>query len=841
MSNPDDSSPTAGSAGRDDGQGEQRGPVGPDWLPWGLYALVTAILFREFLVSGQMLMGTDTLSLGYVARDFFARALDRGIFPLWNPLILGGTPFLESLIGGDSLYPPSLGFLLVTETYRALGWKLILHVFLAGLFMYGWVRALGRSRAAALLAGLAYLMAPFLVTLVYPGHDGKIFVTALTPLLFWVTERAFAGRSLLTWVGVAVVVALVILTTHFQMAYFLFGAVGFYAIFRTVRTWWVERRTTRGAGAGKPVDPMRVKGAATRGAVRGFGLFLAASLLGAALSGIQLLPAVDYVTDSSRRTATTVQADEAGSVSYSSSWSLHPEEIASLVVPEFVGSNVGGADWASDTYWGRNPFKLNHEYAGLVVLLLAAIAFLSHRGRPAIWFFTGLGTVGLLYALGAHTPVWRIFYEIVPGVRLFRAPSMAIFLFGFAAVTLSAFGIDRALEIAEDGSEEEWKRAFRILWIPAAVLGALTVMAATGALMGIWTTLFDPGVAGADADALAAASPHIARGFFFASLLVGATAATWWAHRHGVLGKTGLVGILAVLIFADALRVDEPFIQTFDFAQWAAPTANIRFLQERQEEEPPFRVLSMVQGGQDVKPGLYGLELAAGHHPNDLASYRELIGMRGSGAPENLLSNQNVLRILNVRYLLWPDAQYGPLEGMERVSAVQRPGGAPVRSVYEVPGLPRARLVGSARIVPGPEAVDTILASDFDPENEVVLSSEPPVQLPDEPVAGEVRWEERTPNRLALQVRNDADALLVIADNWYPSWEVRVDGASAPLLRANHTLRAVPLEAGEHRVEMVYASTLLARSLWISLAAAVVLLAAAVGSLLARRRREGER
>ena len=54
-------------------------------------------------------------------------------------------------------------------------------MFLAGLFMFGWTRRLGATRAGALVAGAAYMMAPYFVTLVYPGHDGKMFVDALAP------------------------------------------------------------------------------------------------------------------------------------------------------------------------------------------------------------------------------------------------------------------------------------------------------------------------------------------------------------------------------------------------------------------------------------------------------------------------------------------------------------------------------------------------------------------------------------------------------------------------------------------------------------------------------------
>src|SRR5690606_16975080 len=100
----------------------------PGWLPATLFLALTAYLFRAFVFTDQMLYGGDTLGLGYVARALYADALrELGTIPRWAPEILGGTPFLEALSGGDSLYPPSLALLLLLEPWRALGWKLVLH------------------------------------------------------------------------------------------------------------------------------------------------------------------------------------------------------------------------------------------------------------------------------------------------------------------------------------------------------------------------------------------------------------------------------------------------------------------------------------------------------------------------------------------------------------------------------------------------------------------------------------------------------------------------------------------------------------------------------------------
>jgi hypothetical protein len=798
----------------------------PSWVAPVLYALVTLVLFRKFVFSSDMLFGSDTLGLGYMARAFYADMLAQGSFPRWNPLLLGGTPFLESLAGGDALYPTTLLFFL-TETYRALGWKLVLHVFLAGLFMFGWIRSLGLSRAAALLAGLAFLLAPYMVTLVYPGHDGKIFVTALTPLLFWIAEWSLTRRGLLPFSVLGLVVALILYTTHFQMAYFLFGAVGAYYIFRTVSAW---------RAAGEPSAAPEARGAA----LRRLALFLLAAVIGAAAAGIQLVPAYDYIGDFSRRAATTAEAGEAR-IAYASSWGMHPEEAVSLVVPEFVGSNTGGTEWTDGTYWGRNTFKHNHEYAGLVVLLLAGLSFFGAPRRGVRWFFVVVGGTALLYSLGTWTPVWRIFYEVFPGISLFRAPAMAMFLFGFSAATLMAFGVDRGIEIARDPqARDRWKGMSRYLWGAPVVLLFFTILAATGLLLSIWTGVVHGEMVEQQAAALESLRPFIVRGFLVATILALATAAVLWALRSAWLAPAGVVLLLGLLVIVDQFRVSDPFVQVLDYPRWAMPDQNTRFLMERMRAEEPFRVFSAVLAGQDVTPAMHGIELAGGHHPNDLLRYRELIGGVGGVFPENLLFNPNVQAVLNVRFLLWPDHQYGPLDGIRPVSRLEFSDGSPYQSVYPIPTLPRARLVAEAVVLPDEEALPFILSEAFDPIDQVVLPEAPPIELPGGVAMGEVEWLERAPDHSRLRVRSEGPALLVVADNWFPAWRARLNGEEVPVLRANYTVRAVAVPAGTHEIEFFYRSPLLRGSLVLTLLA-LGLLVGTTGVSLVREHRPRER
>ena len=827
-------------------------PTVPGWLPAVLFLGLTVLIFRDFIFSSDMLFGHDTRGLGYVARAFYADALTRlGDFPAWAPQILGGTPFIEALSAGDSLYPPSVLLLLFMDPHRALGWKLVLHVAAAGFFMFGWIRAIGGSRAAALLAGSGFMLAPYFVTLVHPGHDGKMFVTALTPLLFWAVERHFVRPRMRTFAAIAMVVGLVIFTTHFQMAYFLFLATGCFAFYRAIEM-------ARGSGAGEsdgstvadapgsaPTDAgddtiRRTRPSGLTPAALRFGIFLAASIAGAGIAAVQFIPAFNYVTQDSRRVATTREAVGETDKAWASSWSLHPEEAVSLVVPEFVGGSIqtsGG--WSEGTYWGRNQFKFNHEYLGLVLLLLAAVSFTGGARSGLRWFFLGMGTLAALFALGANTPVWHIAYEFLRGIDLFRAVSQVIFLTGFAVTTLAALGLDRILTAARDDDQEAWGKIQKTLLGGTAAMGVFLLLAGSGALTSIWTAVVYSDIQPDRQQALQLLSPYILSGAVVALLIAGAVTGLVWALRNHYLAPTGVLAGLIVLVAVDQIRVDARYIQMDDFEAWSAPGPDIQaILQAEANSDEPYRLLSFMGLGQDVDPALHGIELAAGHHPNDLNRYRELIGMVGSGLPENL-GYGPIRRLLNVKYVLWPDFQLGPAPAIGPVlSQRQFADGNIYSTLIQENGLPRARLVGQVAVKSDAEVIPYMLTPDFDPEAEVVLTEAPALALDGGVPQGSVVWEERGPDRMTFSVSTDRPAMLVVADNWYPAWHARVNGAEVPVMRAYHTLRAVPLPTGDHVVEMYYASSTVSRSLWVSLILIIGIGGAGLFDLW-RGRREG--
>jgi hypothetical protein len=790
----------------------------PVWAAPALYAIVCVLLFREVIFGGATLLGVDSLALSYFARDFYTQFVQAtGRFPLWNPLLFGGLPFVDGM-HGDIFYPPSLAFFWLDARWMW-GWKMILHIYLAGLFALLWLRGIGLGRGAALFGGLVYMLGAQQVSLTLPGGDGKLFVAALAPLVFWLAERAARRGRLQDFAAFALGITAIVLTSHMQLAYFCIWGVSLYFLFRVWQRWRAERS---GGGAARLV-----------------GLYALAGVLGVGAAAVQFYPPFQYLREWSHRTERTVDADPEAAYAYSTSWSLHPEEIAALVVPEFVGDNAATELRSGRSYWGRNPFKLNHEYAGFIPLLLLPLAFLRRR-EPRAWFFAGLGALSLLYALGAHTPFFRLFY-LIPGVSLFRAPSLIIFLYGLSVATLGALGLQRLLEWV-DGTADDQARVRRVLWGAAGIFGLLAVLASAGAVTGFWTSVVYRDMPPQRWATLQEHLPTIQLGFWITAALAAAVAGVWEAVSRRLIGRREAIIALVFLAAFDLYRVGRPFVRSTVLMNQQAdpvlfqPDESITFLRGRQAAGEVFRVFDLgpLGTGQGTYPqntlAVHGLEQLAGHHGNELARYRQLIG--GEHAENVIHSQLRLLGLLNVGYVLLPQLVEAP--GLEEAFVGSR------SAVYRVEGaLPRAYLAARYDVVDGEPAIRRLLAPGFAAEGTVLLAEPPPVTLAAAGAAagaGAVEWVRREPAEHVLRVRAEAPSLLVVTDNYYPAWRAEVNGTGTEVLRANFAFRAVPVPAGTSEVRFRYESPQLHAAAFTSAALMLLLLGVVLAGLVRDRR-----
>ena len=62
------------------------------------------------------------------------------------------------------------------------------------------------------------------------------------------------------------------------------------------------------------------------------------------------------------------------------------------------------------------------------------------------------------------------------------------------------------------------------------------------------------------------------------------------------------------------------------------------------------------------------------------------------------------------------------------------------------------------------------------------------------------RLQDYTPTEIVVQTTSVRPGVLVLNDVWHPWWFAEIDGAAAPVLRANGLFRAVVLPQGEHEI-----------------------------------------
>ncbi|MFC1485404.1 hypothetical protein ACFL55_00040 [Candidatus Latescibacterota bacterium] len=749
------------------------------WLFFGIYLIVTIILFREFIFSNDMLFGSDTIPDGIYTRRYYKEYHEQyGGIPRWNPFILGGLPFIDAM-HGDTFYPAAwLKF--VMPLTRALGYKLILHVFLAGLSMYFFLRTLKMRREAAFIGGLVYMLAPSFVSWVYGGHDAKMYVIALLPLAFAFLEAGMRRPLVRYFVLLGAVMGLMILSSHVQMAYYAYWAIGLYFLFRLFM-------------AGIPGDTVTFS---PPDMLRKTGLFVMAVVVALTLGAVQLLPAYRFTTTQSVRSGEMRTGYE-----YATSWSMHPEEVAGMIMPDFPGMNSVDTHPEPQHYWGRNPFKLNTEYHGVIPLVfgLLALFFVRERWR---WFYLGLAALSLVYALGANTPVFRLFYELVPGVKNFRAPSMIIFLFCFSFVVLASAFISSLLEgrtLLREGDR-------RLVWtVGIAVVAGVVVSAWGRGFFEAWAGVFWRSIPDSKAAAFAANVPYFIRDLWRGLLIFSVALLGCWMYLSKRIGALAFAILIAFAALIDGVSVDSRFITTLNpdlYPGYTAPDQSVVELQKRLLESPmPFRVLGMFSGKQGANYyAMFGIQAVDGMHNNELESYEQF---RGGSQSANLtrhwvadgalepsgLTRNNFLNVAGVRFILLADGQGGS-QLFENEFA-----------------LPRAFVVHDYRPVETDEAAVKALAEEsLDPARTVIVTGRP--DIPADPTVEGSRVISYKPFNRGYRVtaRFAAPGMLVLTENHVPYWNAAIDGVPAQVFTAYGTFMAVPCPAGEHTVTFTFRS-----------------------------------
>jgi hypothetical protein len=413
-----------------------------------LLLLFALALFWPLCVGRALYWGDIVLYFAPMWR-WEQQGLQHGHIPLWNPAVLGGQPFVGNPQEGV-FYPATL-LLPFVPVWLYLSVMTITHVFLCGAFMARYLSRWTRHRLAPIAGGLVYMGSECLIGRVQ--FPPMIFTAAYLPLLLCSLDGCLDadkadkaddlhcsckcarlqnplqavsqavsedGRlqaqhhsrcvlcrraRLASRLKLALVVGLLALAAHPQMAYLILACGSVYAM-------------ARYAAQYRHHQPIPIRQAMT---------VPLAGLLGLLLTAAQTLPAVQLLLASPREQLTPAQSNR---------FVLEPINLLTLVLPRFRGHPATADFWGGGNAWEPALF------IGWLPLLLIGLACADgwRRKRTRFWVVGAL--LGIWLSFGSVGGLYWLAFKTVPGLSNFHDPARFLIYTTFAFAFLTAMGWD---------------------------------------------------------------------------------------------------------------------------------------------------------------------------------------------------------------------------------------------------------------------------------------------------------------------------------------------------------------------------------------------------------------
>lgn len=291
---------------------------------------------------------------------------------------------------------------------------LAIHLFLAGLFVYLYCRTIRLDKFASTLAGVVYMFGTFFISKVYAGHWTAIESLVWLPAILACYEMSHISRHWSLWIILgSICMALLWLSGHPQFILYSLYFSLFYYIYKVYQ----EKKFIKSSI--KFLKPLLS--------------FPVIILLGTGLAAMQLIPTLELVHNTSR---------SAGVVSYNqylefaSQNSFPPMHLITFLYPQFFGF-PSDPNYVSEPYfWEASP------YLSVIALIFVFLAILkSWRKSYLVSFYILTIIITLMISFGNYYGLGFIFYNFLPGFKLFRIPAKILFLTTFGLSVLAGTGI----------------------------------------------------------------------------------------------------------------------------------------------------------------------------------------------------------------------------------------------------------------------------------------------------------------------------------------------------------------------------------------------------------------
>jgi hypothetical protein len=741
-----------------------------------VFAVLTLGMFYDVLFSSKFVVSSAStdLALQFIPwRDFGFSQLRAGNLPLWNPHVFGGTPYFAGFQAA-LLYPPNWLHLLLPMNV-AINWVLALHVFLAGYFTYLWCRGRHIGVGGSILGGVMFMFSGQYFLHLYAGHLPHVAIIVWAPLMFLTIDK-LAETGEMRWCLLGILAtAMEILAGHPQYVYYTGMILTVYAALRLI---WGEHR---------------------KAVVLGFVVMYGGAVM---LTAIQLLPGMQAVSEQVRSGGTSYE--------FASTFALPPQNLITLVAPNFFGKLPLGSEPMGEAYWGAGylwELSLFVSVTGLILAIFGAIRG-TQRDPSAGIVLIILFVVTLALGLGRHIyPLYYPLFKYLPVYGSFRGAVKFCYLMTLTFSVLAAVGFDNLLK----DRRVPWAFIYSILVVSIVLFafGAMVGSSARDGNQGWWgqyarQMIYDEWKSG---EYFLMHPDEFNSPEFMGRLstISGATAA-----NAAYLGA-GTLAVVAAILFAARFHRALPYVliltATAEMFIFARSTRALMDPATTPSLNLPVNWMSAIQSHpRDQRVYLSNPNIALslnvdgiwGYDPGVLKRYAEAIAYFIGQPPDKadqylllgkqVLPSTKILRMLRCSLLL--------AEGTPDPIPVANP-------------LPVALLISDWVKLPTRDTTLGYVASPtFDATKSVALESDPGV--PSTSMAfppGTVHVGEITTDTVDIDATVDRPSILLVTNNYTTGWRVNPIASGQSdyrIMPANYTLLGIPLEKGHHHFILEY-------------------------------------
>jgi uncharacterized membrane protein YfhO len=715
----------------------------------------------------------DVIRELYPWKTLAVSELKQGRWPLWNPYNFSGTPLLANW-QSQVFYPPAILYLILPQK---IAWTIMafLQPLFGMIFMYLFATTIGITSTGAILSAVTFNFSAF--ASVWFEFNTVWHTILWVPLLLYLSEKSILAGKITRKRGLLFILAVFSAMTGGHPQDFLYSLIfaGMYILIRTQKS---------------PLPYNRKRQLLLKFTI------LACAAFG--LGAVQILPALELFRQSARVPHDTVHIAE--------TMLIQPWQLPMIAVQDFFGNPASNSYFVPDTYVNKTLS------IGVVGFLLAlAVLFARKKSQPEKFF---LLTAGIILLFTIRTPVSEFLYRFPIPILSTGTPTRILFILAFSLSILAGFGLDRSKETIS---------CKRFL---LAMLGIFLLLAVY--------TVFFPRLS-------ALPQSPIAAGVMKKALALYAGIATVILIALKAIPKTKIA--VSLFVTASLLELFYGFSKFNPFvpAKYVFPDHPLLTYLKEHSGLNRFWGYGTAQIEANFATQ-YSLFDPNGTDPLNLASYNRLVQFSANGMLDNAFTRQTrsdayvksgwgetdlpqnqfrlkILDVLGVKYVIdrdenpkndrtFPSSRFLPVWQGEGFTVYENLKAAP-------------RFFTTADIRPyqsARELAETMASDSFNPSSTVMIEESDRLFFTDvKEGTSSIKLVSYLPSEIIFEVDLETPQALFISDAYDNGWNAEIDGKSAPLVKANYTLRAVPAPAGKHEIKLAYQPALFGTGLKISI------------------------